>query len=255
MPAGRAELLSVDGSRVRVGPWRGSSEVGQLALIGDDHPPSAGAVEGATARLAELGYRRVTTGAVPELSIRPFLEAGYRVHERLHLLSHPLDDVPRVPRGATRRARRSDRAEVLAVDHAAFEPFWRLDPAGLEESLLATPVSRFRVTEDDGVSGYAVFGWASDRGYLQRLAVRPDRWGRGRGEVLVRDGLRWLLRRGARTAVVNTQERNRRGLALYQRLGFVLERYGLVVLEADLDGERATRGRGPSSSSPLTEGS
>jgi ribosomal protein S18 acetylase RimI-like enzyme len=253
MPAGRAELLSVDGSRVRVGPWRGSFEVGQLALIGDDRPPSAGAVEAATARLAQLGFGRVNTGAVPELAMGPFLDAGYRVHERLHLLTHPLDEVPRVPRGATRRARRADRRAVLAVDHAAFEPFWRLDQVGLEESLLATPVSRFRVTDDAGVSGYAVFGWAADRGYLQRLAVRPDQWGRGLGELLVRDGLRWLQRRGARNALVNTQERNSRGLRLYQRLGFVLERYGLVVLEADLTGHRARPGPGPASQ-PLTEG-
>lgn len=253
MPAGRAELLSVDGSRVRVGPWRGSTQVGQLALIGDDHAPTAAVVESATARLSELGYRHVHTGAVPELAIGPFLAAGYRVHERLHLLTHPLDDVPRVPRSATRRARRSDRAAVLTVDHAAFEPFWRLDAAGLEESLLATPVSRFRVTDDAGVSGYAVFGWAADRGYLQRLAVRPDRWGRGLGELLVHDGLRWLQRRGARSALVNTQERNHRGLRLYQRLGFVLERHGLVVLDADLGGGPGVR-PGGAASHPVTEG-
>ncbi|MPY93527.1 MAG: GNAT family N-acetyltransferase [Acidimicrobiia bacterium] len=243
MPAGRAELIAVEGSRLRIGPWHGSSTVGQVALIGDELPLSSGAVRGAVARLVDLGYQSVNTGAVPELATAPFLDAGFTVHERLHLLAHRLREVERPPRGATRRAKRSDRRAVLAVDHAAFEPFWRLDEVALEESLQATPVSRFRVTEHDGVSGYAVFGWAADRGYLQRLAVRPDTWGHGLGELLVRDGLWWLQRKGASSALVNTQESNERGLRLYQRLGFVLEPHGLVVLEADLTRSGATAPR------------
>ena len=222
------------GCRMRVGPWHGSTHTGQLALVGDGRPLTVDALRGALDHLGALGYVHVNTGAVPELEVDVFNEVGFRVRERLHLLTHPLDQVGRVPRGSTRRARPSDRQAVLDVDAAAFDPFWRLDEAGLDESLTATPTSRFRVTEHQGVSGYAVFGWAGDRGYLQRLAVRPDQWGRGLGELLVRDGLRWLERRGADAAVVNTQERNSRGLALYQRLGFVLERHGLLVLHIDM---------------------
>jgi ribosomal protein S18 acetylase RimI-like enzyme len=245
VPAGRAELITVDGSRLRVGSWHGSSSVGSVVLVGDDRPLGPEAVTAALGRLADLGFQRAFTGAVPETSAGAFLDAGFHVEERLHLLSHHLDHVDRVPRGSTRRARRSDRSAVLAVDRAAFEPFWQLDAAALEESLLATPVSRFRVTDHQGISGYAVYGWAADRGYLQRLAVRPDAWGRGLGETLVRDGLRWLQRRGARSALVNTQERNERGLRLYERLGFVLERHGLVVLRADLAHAAAPADREP----------
>ncbi len=230
----RAELITVHGSRMRVGPWHGSTHTGQLALVGDGRPLTVDALRGALDHLAGLGYAHVNTGAVPELDVDVFSEAGFRVRERLHLLTHQLDQVGRVPRGSTRRARAQDRRAVLDVDAAAFDPFWRLDEAGLDESLTATPIARFRVTEHVGVSGYAVFGWAGDRGYLQRLAVRPDQWGQGLGELLVRDGLRWLKRRGADAAVVNTQERNSRGLALYQRLGFVLERHGLLVLDIHL---------------------
>lgn len=252
LPSGRTEVLTIAGCRVRIGPWRGSPTTGLIALVGDEPPPTRQVVEEASTRLAQLGYLRANTGAVPEQSAEPFLDAGYHAHERLHLLTHPLAAVERVPRGATRRARRTDRPAVLALDRAAFEPFWQLDAAGLEDSLLATPVSRFRVTDHDGVTGYAVFGWAADRGYLQRLAVRPDAWGRGLGEVLVRDGLRWLQRRGAHSALVNTQEHNERGLRLYERLGFVLEHHGLLVLSADLgpfsppSGDDRARGGGGS---------
>ena len=120
-----------------------------------------------------------------------------------------------------RRARRSDRAAALAVDARSFDPFWRLDPAGLDEAVDATPSSRFRVIDGpDGVVGYAVSGRAGARGFLQRLAVDPAVRGRGYGSALVVDGLRWMKRRGAARAMVNTQERNNDALRLYERLGF-----------------------------------
>ena len=40
------------------------------------------------------------------------------------------------------------------------------------------------------------------------------------------------MRRGATSALVNTQETNERAYQLYLRLGFVPERYQLVVLSA-----------------------
>ena len=71
--------------------------------------------------------------------------------------------------------RRADRSEVLAVDHAAFPSFWRLDAAGLDEAVAATPRTRFRVAEPaataTSLGGYAICGRAGSRGYVQRLAV------------------------------------------------------------------------------------
>lgn len=240
MPALRAELIAVHGHRLRVGPWRSSPDIGQIALVGDGRPVTRGAVVQAIHHLRRNGFRRVLTGAVPAQDTGPFLEAGMHVRERLHLLRHDLERDTDAPRWATRRARRSDWDAVLELDAMAFDAFWRLDRAALEESIMATPIARFRVVGPNGanrriggseVAGYAVFGWSGDRGYLQRLGVHPDHWGQGLGELLVRDGLAWLRRRGASAAYVNTQERNQRGLELYQRLGFTLEPHGLTVLE------------------------
>ena len=106
----------------------------------------------------------------------------------------------------------------------------------------ATPVSRYRVTTERGrPTGYAVFGLAGRRGYLQRLAVDPAHAGQGLASVLIRDGLRWLVRRGASSALVNTQIRNARALHVYRGHGFVLQPYQLVVLSATL----ATGGTAP----------
>jgi ribosomal protein S18 acetylase RimI-like enzyme len=247
MSAGGVELIAVDGQRLRVGPWRSSPRLGYLAPLGDGSVLHASTVRRAVGHLADAGYEEVITGAMSEGEAGAFIAAGFHVRERLHLLNHPMthledkrgDGTPRV---ATRRARRADRAAVLALDHQAFQPFWRLDDDALDESLLATPVARFRVTggsralrgSREPVTGYAVFGWSADRGYLQRLAVHPEHRGRGLAETLVFDGLIWLARRGVRTTLVNTQEENRRALRLYQRVGFVPEPHGLVVLAADV---------------------
>ena len=62
--------------------------------------------------------------------------------------------------------------------------------------------------------------------FLRQLASEPRL-----ALNLLSDGLRWLRRWGARDALVNTQEDNRRSLRLYQRSGVVLQPNGLSVLE------------------------
>ena len=127
----------------------------------------------------------------------------YNQDDRVDLLARglPAAPPPGPPPGTSlRRAHHQDRRGVLAVDHAAFEPFWRLDDQGLTDALAATPSSRFRVATNGDrrpgdVLGYAVVGRASSRGYVQRLAVAPGHHRAGLGRALLLDGLRWLERR------------------------------------------------------------
>src|SRR5215207_4105278 len=188
------------------------------------------------AELADAGYARVRTAALAPDEQEPFLAAGFEVDEHLHLLAHDLSDLTALPRPSPlRRARRRDRPAVLDVDRAAFAPPWRLDMGGLREALLATPTVRFRVAVVDGdLVGYAVSGRAGWRGYLQRVAVHPGHVDRGLGRALVSDALEWLERRGARRAVVNTQEGNEAALHLYEVMGFRPEPRGLDVLGVPL---------------------
>lgn len=130
------------------------------------------------------------------------------------------------------------------MDHAAFDPFWRLDDASLDDALAATPGRRFRVAvwpksrlrHGRAVAGYAVTGLALNQGYIQRLAVHPDIQSKGAGRALLADGLQWLERRGAARALVNTQETNERALRLYASFGFQLSAERLSVLCANLSG-------------------
>ncbi|GAC1534525.1 MAG: hypothetical protein NVS3B12_15420 [Acidimicrobiales bacterium] len=233
--------------RARAGPWRGDQAVAFLTPLADAPVPSAAFVRRCLDTLSARGYHRVITGALSASESHGFLEAGFEVSERLHLLSHDLRVIPPAPPWSHRRAGWRDDPHVLVVDHMAFPAFWQLDGIGLREALRATPRSRYRVAGNQasasvggadeacgGIIGYAITGRSGRRGYIQRLAVHPDCRGAGLGAALVTDGLHWLRRWKVQQAIVNTQFDNGRALALYERLGFTREPLGLSVLSAGL---------------------
>jgi len=204
--------------------------------------PSPNDIVSVVNQLDSRGVQRAVTPALSLRDAQPFLNAGFTIHEQLHLLSLDLRLQPghrshsfatSMPDGyEIRPGRRWHETTVIEVDGQAFEPFWRFDAEALREARRATPRHRYRViTNAQGVQGYAVTGLAGQRGYLQRLAVSPSAEGRGLGRQLIDDSFRWLRRRHATRIMVNTQERNQRALALYRKVGFEPEPSGLVVLE------------------------
>ena len=227
-----AELLRVGPDRFRIVPRHGAQRVALISPLPGVMPPDGAAVRHCVALLRRRGVDEVVTSALARAEVRPFVDAGFVVREHLHLLVHDLSTLPRPPVTGLRlrRARRSDRAQVLAVDEAAFDTFWHLDEPALSDALDATPSRRFRVAVDPEVRGYLITGRSAGRGYLQRLAVDPSQQRRGIATALVLDGLGWLARHGASQAIVNTQEHNLDALSLYARLGFRREPHGLSVL-------------------------
>jgi ribosomal protein S18 acetylase RimI-like enzyme len=217
-------------------------------------------VEECVERLRRAGYVAIVTSALTAADSLPFVDAGFGLRERLHLLEHPLRDVPGPDDGEPplRRAWRIDRAAVLELDRRAFDDFWRLEPEGLVDALHATPAVRFRIgpgspphisstprapsppasgrktrTERAPVA-YAITGRAGRRGYLQRVAVHPAARRRGWGRTLVIDALRWLQHHDVSRALVNTQWENQGALALYESCGFRRLPVGLCVLDRTL---------------------
>lgn len=235
----RSEVLRFGGDRLRLRDWAGEAGTGLLiqltpgSAVSDDS--TAAAVESAVAH----GYHRLRTSALSHIESEPFLRAGFEPCQQLALLTRPIQSgLPDINGGiAIRRARRADRPSVLAVDQAAFEPFWQLDQAGLRDALRATPFRHFRVVGNDAdtaLAGYAISGRSGPAGYLQRLAISPHQQGQGAGAALVIDGLRWMARWGATQAWVNTPLHNTGALRLYERLGFEQVPPGLQVLERAL---------------------
>jgi [ribosomal protein S18]-alanine N-acetyltransferase len=225
-----------DDSRLRATTWRGDPAVAQIVTRG---PVTEAEVVTALDDLRRRGCATVLTAALPPAEQGPFLALGFHGHERLHLLRRGVEPIrPRrsvAPR--LRRFRRPDLPAVLGVDHLAFPTFWRFDGAAIDDAVAATPAARFRVVVAPGADepvGYAITGRSGSRGYLQRLAVHPDRRRAGLATELIDDGLRWLRRWGGREVLVNTQESNAGALALYEAVGFDRQPHGLAVLRLDL---------------------
>jgi len=235
-----SEVLQWGWERARTGPWRGDGAVGYIAPLPPGGPPSVEFLHRCVAALTGRGFTEVVTSALAPAEQTAFLALGFDVYERLHLLSHDLLAVERPSRDALRLmrpGRSRDWPAVLAVDAVAFSSFWRLDSGGLREAIDATSATRVRVMGHRGrrpLLAYAVTGCSGTQGYLQRLAVAPGHRRAGLGRALCLDGLRWLQRKGASGAVVNTQLGNDAALGLYLSLGFRRERTELAVLHRRL---------------------
>src|SRR5690606_9749753 len=106
------------GGDVRVTPSRG--DLSTAYLVASPGRPSPSAVRLVVASLAADGWRAALTGALPPPDQRPFLQAGFEVHERLHLLRRAIDDIPDAPDAGLRRSRRRDRDAIVTLDEAAF---------------------------------------------------------------------------------------------------------------------------------------
>jgi ribosomal protein S18 acetylase RimI-like enzyme len=233
----RSWIRTASFNGLRVLAWRGDAHVALVGPRRDGRRPTAVDVSHCLSVLERRGVRSAITPALNQFDAQPFLDAGFHLHEHLHLLAARLDD-PAVLRakggsldGSLRRGMPWHLQRVLDLDARAFEPFWQFDRVSLREARTATPTSRFRIVARPGsIVGYAVTGKAGDRGYLQRLAVDPAATGQGIATALVGDGFDWLAARGVHSVMVNTQEHNTRALRLYEHLGFVRQNPGLVVL-------------------------
>jgi ribosomal protein S18 acetylase RimI-like enzyme len=234
----RQQTLRFGDAWARLGPWRGGGHIAHL-VVAPDAPLSGDAVLACLKRARAAGFVEVLTSAMGPAEEEPFVQASFTVRERLHLLTRALDaDPPEFGVQAARavsRATRRDRPAVLALDDAAFEPFWRLGALGLRDALDATPVHQFRATRaDDALTGYAITGRSGSQGYLQRIAVHPDAQHQGWGTALVADAMQWLWRHGAVRAFVNTQLENVAARSLYESFGFSALPAGLAVLGRSL---------------------
>jgi GNAT superfamily N-acetyltransferase len=242
MAAAPLDILRSGREQARTGRWRGDHRVALLAPVPSAPLPSPDFIRYCLQELASRGFSQVVTGALNVSEQVGFLDAGFAVAERLHLLTRDLTTgLPPIPAGPRLyRAGARHLEPVTAVDRAAFAPFWQLDRQGLIDASRATPDTRWTVSGSGSrwvvgsVDGYAICGRAASRGFVQRLAVEPSCQGRGIGTRLLLDGLHWMRGHGVVVAAVNTQFGNETALRLYQRIGFVEEPTGLSVLVAGL---------------------
>lgn len=233
------------GCTVRVGPWQGDSGAASIATYVDQRVDRRAIAE-VVDRLRAMGYQRAVSAALATSEEEAFSANGFTRLRELVLLKRSLDATcPRVAPGqeghialkrstGLKRPGRRKFEDVLSIDHAAFDGFWRFDEIRFREALNATPHRLLRVAGEQPSVGYALSGVSRNRAYLQRLAVRPSEAGRGFGTALLFDAMHWMKRHGADVVFVNTQCDNIRAIALYERHGFIHEPEGLVIVSRDL---------------------
>jgi [ribosomal protein S18]-alanine N-acetyltransferase len=125
-----------------------------------------------------------------------------------------------------RRARPEDLATLVALDSAAFEPFWQLNEPMLRRS---SEMSRYAlVAEWEGtVVGYLLADISHSsaspirqEAYISRVGVHPLWQSRGIGTSILREALVQMQNDGVREVNLNTQENNLHARHLYEHLGF-----------------------------------
>jgi dipeptidase E len=140
----------------------------------------------------------------------------------------------------TRPARSADAGAVAAVFRSATSAAWqhfvgvdRLrdapDDTGRWAERIALGGAGFLVAEDpDGILGFVLYRAAPEEalaggpaGEVDLLYTLPRAWGRGIGRRLLERATFALLAQGFREAVLWTEQRNHRALAVYRRNGWV----------------------------------
>lgn len=115
----------------------------------------------------------------------------------------------------------SELEEVEALDHRAFEPFWRVNAAILQDAYDRS--SYFLVARHDRqVVGYIIAGQTANRAHISRLGVAPAWQRQSVGSRLLRALMTLARREGICGLMLNTQEDNAASRAFYEGHGFRL---------------------------------
>jgi len=181
--------------------------------------------------LGPRGSGTVYSPALYPSATKVWASAGFTLFRLLDVMELTLGTDMRPPEYVMEATSAPDWQPLVEIDRLAFDEFWRMSEAGLDEAMRATPraiVITARV--DDEVAGYSLVGSQMTVSYLQRVAVAPAFAGRGVGGSLVRSSARWASRRGSRALVLNVRPENDRARRLYQREGFQTRETSLHLL-------------------------
>ena len=124
-----------------------------------------------------------------------------------------------------------DLDRLARLESTIFESPWsrsalaaEFEPMSTEKSANPSSSRLLLVGRLEGeIAGYAIFHRVLDECELLRLAVLPNRRGRGVGAALLTRGLAEMATAGVTTCRLEVESENAAAIHLYQRFGFVEE--------------------------------
>jgi ribosomal protein S18 acetylase RimI-like enzyme len=173
-----------------------------------------------TETLIDLGAPKVLSPALYTSATRVWRRSGYQPAHRLQVMERPLASPSSPPTRPVLPSLPPDWDRIVAIDDAAFDPFWRLGRHGIQEALDSAQRSVLLVAKHNHeIAGFAIVGSQWGASYLQRIAVDPVYAGKGIGSDLVRAALTWA-RPASPTVVLNVHNDNAGARHLYLKEGF-----------------------------------
>ncbi|MCP3996482.1 MAG: GNAT family N-acetyltransferase [bacterium] len=205
-------------ARAEARPWNDDEPQAALRLLRG----GSSFLEASSAHLLNLGASGVISPPLPQSSRRAWSQAGFAPFIDLALMRKSLDSTDGSPDHLVVERPDTDIEDLLDIDAAAFQPFWRFNRGALEEAIGATTRSTtLTILGSTGTPiAYAVVGFGSAIAYLQRVAVDPQWQGQGMGRSLVRVVTRKARSSGAKVLLLNTQIDNHSAIGLYEDEGF-----------------------------------
>jgi ribosomal-protein-alanine N-acetyltransferase len=174
-----------------------------------------------TRHLVEFGAGEVYSPALFPGSTRVWVDNDYEECAHLDVFERSLAGKPGPPADHPINRVEPEWESIVAIDRSAFEGFWGMSAAGLEEAYKANKTSQVLTVDVDGrAAGYAIVGVHWGVAYLHRIAVRSDLEGHGLGRSLLAASLNWGSAHGGRVMVLNVRPDNPRARRLYEQGGF-----------------------------------
>jgi ribosomal protein S18 acetylase RimI-like enzyme len=208
-----------------IGPWRNRPEIASIEdLVAVRHLEEL--LRAVVERCADQGDELVLTVELDsQRSPARYDRAGLDMLEEV--ITYELGSVREAWSGSGRirlaRVQANDEGAidlVTSIDQASFPWLWRNNRAEFDAYLDAPGVEVWLVEADDDPVAYFGVTLFPDWGHLDRIAVVPQRQGRGLGLETLGLAVDTMKKRGARRVGLSTQRSNRRSQQLYERFGF-----------------------------------
>jgi ribosomal protein S18 acetylase RimI-like enzyme len=208
-----------------IGNWRDRSDITALWYLRGVGEAKKILVIEAARECFDEGAERIISKLLSDYEAAEYRQWGFKKACRIVLFEKRCGSKPQTrprPQGVSiSRYKKSMLEDVLYVDSASFDDFWKLDVRTLEAIADSCRRNIFLVaSKDNRIVGYSIAGINGPLGYLQRLGVERQSQGMGIGSCLSSTILKMLYDMGATVVMVNTQENNKDAIGLYEKLGF-----------------------------------